>query len=823
MKRFSTPPVWDSAADDSGTQASLPSARNSRGGRMRRLPHSPLRRARTSARLQVEAMEARVLLATIVVTGAGDTIATDGIVTLREAITAANTNAASGDASAGSAGMDTIAFNIPGSGIQTITLTSALPVISEMVTIDGYTQPGASPNTLAIGDNAVLLIEENAANSEGRAGLEIGGGGSTVRGLVLNRSGDAGISLQSSGNRIEGNFLGTDPTGTIARGNGSGITFSPNNNSGNTVGGTTPGARNLISGNNEGIHIGASDFTTSDRNVIQGNYIGTNAAGTAALGNHTSGIGLNGGTGNTIGGTISGAGNLISGNGVDGVFIGTITRLATNSHVIQGNFIGTDASGTFPLGNGEDGVFLVGNNPQTFGNTIGGLAAGAGNLIAFNGRSGISVAAGAGHAILSNFIHSNAGLGIAFGGGRIPTPNDPGDSDVGYNNGQNFPVVTSITSAGSSTTITGTLDSTPNTVFRIEFFANAAPDPSSFGEGKTFLGFADVTTDASGIANFTAILPGITIGPTQFVTSTATDPGGNTSEFSQLIADLGVTIAGAPATAVVGQDLTYEITVTNAGPFPAANTTLTDTIPANATFVSGTGGVTPNGGVVDHSPRHHSRRRDRLIHRDSPGRGPGHDRQRRRHDEHRVRSEHGEQQRYVVNQRRCGGPCRPLGHADGHTRPGDSGVRPRLYDRGHEQRPRRGAGRYPDDGGPHGYHVCLVHGPRGLDCEHSGTGRDRHDLGDCCGPRHGRCRAGRLHTRRAREPRCRRRSADQPLRRGRRRHRRSDGCEQFRRRLDDRRRHAPDKHRSDGRGRHLRTDRRRHANGPGSRRPGQRD
>ena len=171
------------------------------------------------------------------------------------------------------------------------------------------------------------------------------------------------------------------------------------------------------------------------------------------------------------------------------------------------------------------------------------------------------------HVILMNSIHSNSGLGIKLGGGLIPTPNDPGDSDAGINNLQNFPVLNSITSAGGSTTIAGTLDSTPSTTFRIEFFANAAPDPSSFGEGETFLGFADVTTDAGGIATFATTLPGITVGPTQFVTSTATDPNGNTSEFSQLVADLGVTITGAPANAALGQDLTYQVTATNSGPF----------------------------------------------------------------------------------------------------------------------------------------------------------------------------------------------------------------------------------------------------------------
>src|SRR6516165_442617 len=107
-------------------------------------------------RPDVEVLEQRSLLATITVTGTGDTIAQDGVVTLREAITAANTNAdPSGDTTPGDPGPDTIAFHIPGAGVRTIHLTSALPTITEPVVIDGYTQPGSSANTLADGDNAV--------------------------------------------------------------------------------------------------------------------------------------------------------------------------------------------------------------------------------------------------------------------------------------------------------------------------------------------------------------------------------------------------------------------------------------------------------------------------------------------------------------------------------------------------------------------------------------------------------------------------------------------------------------------------------------------
>jgi hypothetical protein len=152
------------------------------------LTFRPRRRARTSSRPHLEAMEGRVLLATIVVTGTGDTIADDGIVTLREAITAANTNAASGDAPAGNTGLDAIAFNIPGVGVQAITVQSQLPTITDPVTIDGYTQHGASANTLATGSDAVLRIEVDGPGSGGDiTGLTVDAGDSTLRGLVIDR------------------------------------------------------------------------------------------------------------------------------------------------------------------------------------------------------------------------------------------------------------------------------------------------------------------------------------------------------------------------------------------------------------------------------------------------------------------------------------------------------------------------------------------------------------------------------------------------------------------------------------------------------------
>ena len=195
--------------------------------------------------------------------------------TLREAIAAANANP----------GADDIVFNIPGTGVHTITLIADLPLIIGPVTIDGYTQqPGASANTLAVGNNAVLQIEVNGDNAFG--GFLVAANDCTIRGLVINRCDDDGILIAGlfgaivSNTLIEGNFIGTDPGGTIALGNGSsGVVIRGGTN--NVIGGITPAARNLISGN---IGSGVALEDGASENVVEGNYIGTDAAGMSALG-----------------------------------------------------------------------------------------------------------------------------------------------------------------------------------------------------------------------------------------------------------------------------------------------------------------------------------------------------------------------------------------------------------------------------------------------------------------------------------------------------------------------------------------------------------
>jgi hypothetical protein len=614
-----------------------------------------------------------VTAATVIVNDAGDSsnaCATTGTgtCTLRDALVYANLHSGS-----------TIAFNIAGSGVHTIMPAAPYPSITATVTIDGFTQPGSSANTNGpgLGDNSVHLVEIDGTNTGGgnfAAAFAFGAGsdGSVVRGLVINRCPSTAIQiLTAGGHLIEGNFLGTDPTGSVAHGNGAfgilidggasnvtvggtaasarnlisacavgGVAFGNDGAAGGsghliegnfigtnaagtgalpsdfgismaygvtntTVGGTTPAARNIISGNSgRGIILsnGLGGSSVSN-NVIEGNFIGTDVTGTQPLGNQYYGISVYG-VSNTIGGTASGAGNVIAANSPGGIDI----EAATGSF-IQGNDIGTDLTGTLALGNQGPGILLSASNV-----TVGGTDPGAGNVIAFNATSGfpggVLMLSGTGNAIRGNSIHDNFRLGIDLGGDGV-TANDLDDADAGADNLQNFPVISSVT-YGTNTTVTGLLNSTAGTTFQIDFYANPACSnfPREFLQGETYLGSAQVTTDGSGNATFdVTTLPATENGAR--ISATATDPAGNTSEFSQRLpfsinigsgspsGGTSITINGtnflSGATVTIGGVSATGVGVTN-------YTTMTATTPAlapgsaNDLFVLNTDGT--NGRLV---------------------------------------------------------------------------------------------------------------------------------------------------------------------------------------------------------------------------------
>jgi len=503
----------------------------------------------------------------------------------------------------------TIAFDIPGAGPHTIRPESPLPPLGSRVILDGYSQPGASPNTSppGVAGNAVLKIELDgslAGTSISDHGIEVTGGNSVIRGLCINRFAGSGIDFDGSGtggNTIEGCYIGTDITGLTALPNsGRGIIIDgvPDN----LVGGTWPEARNVISGNaQDGIQIYAPAATG---NRIEGNFIGVDATGANDLGNTTRGVSISSAPGNHIGGTAPGAGNVVSGNDqagvslfgavttdcvVEGNLIGTdltgtvavgnstnnvmiwnqshgnviggasvgsrnvisgsvnaagvaISAAGADSNVVQGNYIGTDITGTADLGNRNSGVWVSGGSY----NTIGGSGKGEGNLIAFNQSDGVTLLGGVENSILQNSIHTNTDFGIDIDNDR-ETLNDDQDPDVGTNNLQNFPVLTSATVGGTpgSASIVGYLNSVPFGTYRIEFFANSQHDPFyNYGEGEIYLGWWNVFADASGDAPFDVhVLQVIPAG--YYISATATDVAGNTSEFSEVVMAINTPTGGS--------------------------------------------------------------------------------------------------------------------------------------------------------------------------------------------------------------------------------------------------------------------------------------
>ncbi len=575
----------------------------------------------------------------------GDLPGPDGVVSLREAIIAANNTP----------GSETIAFNIPTSDpgfngtFFTIRVenTPPLTLSDNGITIDGTTQTAFTGDTDPNGPEVHLSTIPPLANLNGltidsdhnaviglggfinfRYGIELNGSDNEVSGCFID-SLSAGIHITGSNNTIGGlapdasNFISSggngiwirfaSATGNVIQGNT--ITGNHTNGidieegaSGNIIGGTTEEARNVIHSNGhldgELNPVGSQISLAGDNNVVQGNYLGVDETGTQDVsGSARSGISITGSF-NTIGGMEPGAGNVISGHGFTprGAREG-INIIGGTGNIIQGNFIGTDASGTVALPN-ESGivirVFLASNTPHDV--TIGGTAPGAANVIAFNEEGGLAMTGfgtsqPTGITISGNSIFDNGELGIDLGGDGV-TPNDAGDSDTGANNLQNFPVLTSATNS-NSTTIEGALNSTPNMSFTLEFFSNAVCDPSHHGEGENFLGSTTVSTDESGDASFTVTFTE-TVPSGHFITATATDPDGNTSEFSPCIevgnpSSAACSLDPAMATNPVDTDHTVTVTVMEGGT-PAPGVTVTFDVTAGPNVgTSGTAMTDANG------------------------------------------------------------------------------------------------------------------------------------------------------------------------------------------------------------------------------------
>ena len=258
-------------------------------------------------------------------------------------------------------------------------------------------------------------------------------------------------------------------------------------------------------------------------NVIESNYIGFIPGEVVSHGNgegiQTSASALN----TVIGGTTASQRNVISGNIYDGIYL-------EGEATVVGNYIGTTPAGNAAKPNGRYGIAIGIDGSM---NKIGGVAAGSGNIIAYNHSTGIAISNISNvhpmqNSIRRNSIFSNGGLGIDLNADGV-TLNDLGDADVGANGLQNYPVLTGAVS--STKVISIHLNSKANKTYVIEFFSSHTCDPSSHGEGQTYIGTYSVTTNLSGNATYSHAVTGSFASGSK-ITATATDPGGNTSEFS---------------------------------------------------------------------------------------------------------------------------------------------------------------------------------------------------------------------------------------------------------------------------------------------------
>jgi hypothetical protein len=430
-----------------------------------------------------------------------------------------------------------------------------------------------------------VIVSVSTTGTVAASGNTIGGTAAGARNVISgNQANGVAIVGQGgggTGNVVQGNYIGTDALGNVDLGNGtSGVTITRGlpgepTPSGNTIGGATPAARNVISGNNvDGVTIVGQ---STSGNLVQGNFIGTDATGIFDLGNSRSGVRLttsspalpDTASNNTIGGASAGAGNVISGNDASGVaVIGNATGGSGNK--IVGNLIGLSADRSVALGNGIDGVVIstVAFSGVATGNTVGGASGAEGNVIGGNSgagvklegngttantvegnsigvtetgsavpngtgvqvtapsntvtdnaiqgntANGVTISSATGDRVLANAIDANGGLGIDL---------------VSANNAQAAPVVSQAWSS-TATYVAGTLTAAPSTVYRIDLFGSPSCDGSGAGEGRTPLANLSLQTAANGVAALQTVVTALPLG--SVVTATATDPVGNTSEFS---------------------------------------------------------------------------------------------------------------------------------------------------------------------------------------------------------------------------------------------------------------------------------------------------
>ncbi len=394
-------------------------------------------------------------------------------------------------------------------------------------------------DTTVLGNTGGATRVELRFEAYGNAHLELGMR-TVVRAMVVNGNGNSQVLMQYDDNILEGSMVGIDASGASDSYEWDALGVSINNHN-NVVGGTVAAARNIISSNWNGV------VSYGTGNLVQGNYVGTDMSGLHPLGNRYIGVGLGGSScqNSTVGGTAPGAGNVIAdnGSGVEGEF--------DKGSLIQGNWIGPDRYGR-PLGNHGSGIVLENSSAAT----IGGTAAGAGNVIAYNSsdnaRGGIYLQQSA-PLIRRNRIYDNVGPGI--------------------NSVATGPTLNPIVLAGGQMVVSGFSSAAPPC--EVELFANDACDPSGYGEGQHYLG----TVALSDTYYFSVTLP------LRGRAVAATASSGSTSRFSNCAAVPLYKIA-EPDRVTFRRPITYTVGVTNTAgePLPV---TIADPLPAGTAFVAG--------------------------------------------------------------------------------------------------------------------------------------------------------------------------------------------------------------------------------------------
>ncbi|MGB7537474.1 MAG: right-handed parallel beta-helix repeat-containing protein [Anaerolineales bacterium] len=384
---------------------------------------------------------------------------------------------------------------------------------------------------------------QNGVYSEGN--IVLIGGLELEAGNVIAASQEEGVLIALGPALIQGNRIGTNQAGTAALPNLNGVVVKSCNTN-VQIGGSDSEARNIISGNtNAGILIRDSAACGDGDVKVFGNYIGTNPNGSQAIPN---GIGVHVWANHTtVGGTATGLWNLVSGNLTHGILI------ESNDNIIKGNSIGDGLWQGGALPNGEAGILV---KSGASGNTI------ETNTIHDNGTVGVQiVGGGTRNAVRKNAIYNNGGLGIDLGAEGV-LANDNQDPDAGDNNLQNYPNLTSAEFDGTDAAIEGTLSAATGTAYTIDLYVSGECDPSGYGEGRRWVQSVAVTTNSNGQAAIQTVFPAAAIGAVGPVTATATDPDGNTSEFSNCIA-----MTEAPAATDTPDGMTFRASVDPAGIF----------------------------------------------------------------------------------------------------------------------------------------------------------------------------------------------------------------------------------------------------------------